>query len=73
MNILKTFQQLEAATEKRFWEINVPKMSRNIERLQIKVKSFENAYRSAFFGPESAALWKNKLHYKYFSINLFTF
>ena len=30
--------------------IDVPKMSRNIERLQIQVKSFENVWRSAFLG-----------------------
>ena len=38
MNILKTLQRLEAAAE-----IDVPKMSKNIERLQIRAKSFENA------------------------------
>ena len=49
-------------------------MSRDIERLQIQAKFFENAQRSAFFGnvagTQSAALSKNILHYKYFSINL---
>ena len=29
MNILKTLHQLEVATEKGFWETEVPKMSRN--------------------------------------------
>ena len=36
MNILKNLTIVEAATEKGFWEIEVPKMSRNIERLQIR-------------------------------------
>ena len=34
MKILKTWQQLGDYCE-GFWEIDVPKMSRNIERLQI--------------------------------------
>ena len=31
-----------------FWEKDVPKMSKNIERLQIQAKSFENSQRNAF-------------------------
>ena len=43
MNILKSLQRLESATEKGFGKIDIPKRSRNIERLQIRIKSFENA------------------------------
>ena len=52
-------------------------MLRNIKRLQIQTKSFENVYRSVFFGkaagPQYAILLKNRLHYKRFSNNLSTF
>ena len=42
MNVFKTLQRLEAPARKVFWEIDVPKMSENIERLQIRAKSLEN-------------------------------
>ena len=58
-----------------FWKIDVPKMSKNIERLQIRAKSFERL-KECFFGrvadPQSSTLLKGKLHYKYFSTDLFT-
>ena len=62
-----------------FWKIDVPKMSKNIERLQIRAKSFENAQmiKGVLFwkvaGPQSSTLSKDKLHYKYFSTDLSAF
>ena len=43
MNMLKTFTKVWSGNWIVFWEIYFPKMSRNIERLQIREKSFENA------------------------------
>ena len=52
-------------------------MLKNIERLQIQAKSFENAWRSIFFvkveSPQSATYSKNNLHYNCFSIDFSTF
>ena len=42
MNVFKTLQRLEAPARKVLWEIDVPKMSENIERLQIRAKFLEN-------------------------------
>ena len=39
---MKTFATVRSDNEKVFWENDVPKMSKSIERLQIRVKSFEN-------------------------------
>ena len=49
MNILKTFSTVSSGSWKVFWEIDVPKMSKNIEILQIGPKSFKNAQRNAFW------------------------
>ena len=40
MNILKTFTTVRKGSWKVFWEKDFPE---NIERLQIRAKSFENA------------------------------
>ena len=42
MNIFKTFATVRSGSEKLFWEKEVPTMSKNIERLQICAKPFEN-------------------------------
>ena len=42
MIILKTFRTFKSGSWKVFWEIDLRKMSKNIERLQIRAKSFEN-------------------------------
>ena len=46
-----------------FWEINVPKISKNIERLQARAKSFENTWVTfgKVAGPQFATLSKDKL------------
>ena len=49
MTILKNFLTVRNDSGKVFWEISVPEILKNIERLEIRAKSFENAYRSAFF------------------------
>ena len=68
MNILKTLQRLESGSWKVFWERDYVE---NIERLQMRAKSFENALKKYFFckvaGAQPATLLKNKLHYKHFS------
>ena len=70
-------QLLEVAAKKFSGNKDVPKMSKNIERLESRAKFFETAWRSAFLvkvvGAESATLLKNKLHYKCFSTDLPTF
>ena len=72
MNILKTFLRLEV-----FRDRDVPKMSKNIERLLIQAKSFENSYGSAFSVNLQAAdlqlCRKIKSTTNIFSIDLSTF
>ena len=41
MNILKTFTTVRSGSRKMFCEKDIPKMSENIERLQIQAKSFK--------------------------------
>ena len=48
MNIFKTFTTVRSGSWKIFWEKGTPNMLKNIERLQIQAKSFENAWRSIF-------------------------
>ena len=48
MTILKNFSTVRSDGGKVFWEISVRETLKNIERLQIRAKSFENAYRSDF-------------------------
>ena len=47
MNILKTSQRLEVATE--MWSgLDVPRILGNLERLRIRAKFFENTWRNTF-------------------------
>ena len=49
MNILKTFTTVRSSSLKVSPEIEVPKKSKNIEILQIRMKSFENAKEVLFW------------------------
>ena len=62
-----------------FWKIDVPKMSKDIERLQSPENPLKmlKGLKECFFGkiadPQSSTLSKDKLHDKYFSTDLSTF
>ena len=76
MKILKTWQQLEVATEKGSWKqmfLKYREILKDYKSNRNPLKMLKTHFFGNVEGPQSVNLSKKKLHYKYFSINFSNF